>query len=146
MIHSIQIAVKQFSYYISFKDILHTNEGCVLQFESKYKNIMTQCKQAHGNWHNLSESSTQTNIFPDITEVEVNHLAVLQVYEFRGLFEETATGEIVQLYSKEGIAIKSKYLPKTFSKLNRSPMICQSCYTVKKIKMSFYIIIFELIL
>ena len=74
---------------------------------------MTQCKQIHGNWHNLSESSTQTNIFPDITEVEVNHLAVLQVYEFRGLFEETATGEIVQLYSKEGIAIKSKYLPKT---------------------------------
>ena len=62
---------------------------------------MTQCKQTHGNWHNLSESSTQTNIFPDITEVEVNHLAVLQVYEFRGLFEETPTGKLFSSIQKK---------------------------------------------
>ena len=93
--------------FYSFKDILHINEGCVLQYESKYEKIVIQYRRANKDWQNLSESFTQTNIFPDITEVEVNDLNVDKFYEFRGLFEDNTNGEIVQLNSKEKIKIKS---------------------------------------
>ena len=61
------------------------------------------------DWHDLSKSSTQTHDLPDddITEVEVNDLHVNKSYEFRGLFEDTSTGDIVQLNSEESIKIKS---------------------------------------
>ena len=91
----------------SFEDIFHTNEGCVLQYESKFKRIKIQCRRVNKDWNDLSESSTQTNIFPDITEVEVKDLIVDKSYEFRGLFEDTTTGDIVQLNSKGRIKIKS---------------------------------------
>ena len=91
----------------SFKDILHINEGCLLQYESKYEKIVIQNRRANKEWQDLSESSTQTNIFPNTTEVEVNGLNVDKVYDFRGLFEDKINGEIVQLNSKEKIKIKS---------------------------------------
>ena len=95
-----------------FQDILYINEGCILQYESKYKNIKIQCrrKQAEKGWCNISKSSTKISfnaVNPGITEVEVNDLTVDKVYEFRGLFEDTTDGEIVQLNSKEEIKIKS---------------------------------------
>ena len=96
-----------FSYH-SFKDILHINEGCLLQYESKFEKIVIQSRRANKEWQDLSESSTQTNIFPNATEVEVNDLNVDKVYEFRGLFEEKMTGELVQVKSS-GITIKSKF-------------------------------------
>ena len=80
-----------------------------MQYESKYEKIKIQCKRAHEEWKDLSESSTLTNIFPVETEVEVNDLIVDNNYEFRGLFEDSTTGDIVQLNSKEGIRIKSKF-------------------------------------
>ena len=79
-----------------------------MQYESKYKKIVIQSRRANKDWQELSESSHQTNIFPDITEVEVNDLNVDKGYEFRGLFEKT-DGEIVQLNSTERIKIKSKF-------------------------------------
>ena len=91
----------------SFNDILHINEGCVLQYESKFEKIVIQSRRANKEWQDLSESSTQTNIFPNATEVEVNDLNVDKVYDFRGLFEDKTNGEIVQLNSKEKIKIKS---------------------------------------
>ena len=54
----------------SFKDILHINEGCLLQYESKYEKIVIQNRRANKDWQELSESSTHTNIFPDITGSE----------------------------------------------------------------------------
>ena len=91
----------------SFKDILHINEGRVLQYESKYNNIKMQCrrKQAEKDWCNISKSPNKI-IKAGITEVKVNDLRVDKVYEFRGLFEDTTDGKIVQLNSKE-IKIKS---------------------------------------
>ena len=86
---------------------MHINEGCVLQYESKYEKIVIQNRRANKEWQDLSESSTQTNIFPNATEVEVNDLNVDKVYDFRGLFEDKTNGEIVQLNSKEKIKIKS---------------------------------------
>ena len=91
----------------SFKDILHINEGCVLQYETKYEKIVIQSRRANKEWQDLSESSTQTTIFPNATEVEVNDLNVDKVYDFRGLFEDKTNGEIVQLNSKEKTKIKS---------------------------------------
>ena len=96
-------------YYIlsySFNDILHINEGCVLQYETKYEKIVIQSRRANKEWQDLS--STQTNNFPNATEVEVNDLNVDKVYEFRGLFEDKTNGEIVQVKSS-GITIKSKF-------------------------------------
>ena len=78
-----------------------------MQYESKYEKIMIQNRRANKDWQDLSESSTQTNIFPNATEVEVNDLNVDKVYDFRGLFEDKTNGEIVQLNSKEKIKIKS---------------------------------------
>ena len=98
---------KYYIFYYSFKDILHINEGCVLQYESKYEKIVIQNRRANKDWQDLSESSTQTNIFPNATEVEVDDLVVDKVYDFRGLFEDKTNGEIVQLNSKEKIKIKS---------------------------------------
>ena len=98
---------KYYIFYHSFKDILHINEGCVLQYETKYEKIVIQNRRANKEWQELSESSTQTNIFPNATEVEVNDLNVDKVYDFRGLFEDKTNGEIVQLNSKEKIKIKS---------------------------------------
>ena len=79
-----------------------------MQYESKYKKINIQCRQAHKEWNDLSESSTQTNIFPDKTDVEVNDLMIDKSYGFRGLFEDSTTSEIVELNSKENIKIKRK--------------------------------------
>ena len=78
-----------------------------MQYESKYEKIVIQSRRANKEWQDLSESSTQTNIFPNATEVEVNDLNVDKVYDFRGLFEDKTNGEIVQLNSKEKIKIKS---------------------------------------
>ena len=86
---------------------MHINEGCVLQYESIYEKISIQYRRANKDWQDLSESSTQTNIFPVTTEVEVNDLNVDKLYEFRGLFQKDITGEIVQLTSKKKIKIKS---------------------------------------
>ena len=63
-----------------------------------------QCrrKQAEKDWCNISKSSI--SVKAGITEV--NDLTVDKVYEFRGLFEDTTDGKIVQLNSKE-IKIKS---------------------------------------
>ena len=77
-----------------------------MQFESKFKKRRIQCRQVHGQWNDISVSSTQTNIFPDITEVEVNDLIVNRSYEFRGLFENKITGDTVQMNSKEVIKIE----------------------------------------
>ena len=68
---------------------------------------MIQNRRANKEWQDLSESSTQTNIFPDIAEAEVNDFNVDKIYDFRGLFEDKTNGEIVQLNSKEKIKIKS---------------------------------------
>ena len=78
-----------------------------MQYETKYEKIVIQNRRANKEWQDLSESSTQTNIFPNTTEVEVNDLNVDKVYDFRGLFEDKINGEIVQLNSKEKIKIKS---------------------------------------
>ena len=78
-----------------------------MQYETKYEKIVIQNRRANKEWQDLSESSTQTNIFPNATEVEVNDLNVDKVYDFRGLFEDKTNGEIVQLNSKEKIKIKS---------------------------------------
>ena len=78
-----------------------------MQYESKFEKIVIQNRRANKEWQDLSESSTQTNIFPNATEVEVNDLNVDKVYDFRGLFEDKTNGEIVQLNSKEKIKIKS---------------------------------------
>ena len=78
-----------------------------MQYESKYRKIVIQSRRANKEWQDLSESSTQTTIFPNATEVEVNDLNVDKVYDFRGLFEDKTDGEIVQLNSKEKIKIKS---------------------------------------
>ena len=78
-----------------------------MQYETKYEKIVIQSRRANKEWQDLSESSTQTNIFPNATEVEVNDLNVDKVYDFRGLFEDKTNGEIVQLNSKEKIKIKS---------------------------------------
>ena len=78
-----------------------------MQYESKFEKIVIQSRRANKEWQDLSESSTQTNIFPNATEVEVNDLNVDKVYDFRGLFEDKTNGEIVQLNSKEKIKIKS---------------------------------------
>ena len=78
-----------------------------MQYESKYEKIVIQNRRANKDWQDLSESSTQTNIFPNATEVEVDDLVVDKVYDFRGLFEDKTNGEIVQLNSKEKIKIKS---------------------------------------
>ena len=79
-----------------------------MQYESKYKKIKFQCREAHKEWNNLSESYTQTKIFPDKTDVEVNNLMIDKSYEFRGLFEDSTSIDIVQLNSKENIKIKRK--------------------------------------
>ena len=70
---------------------MHINEGCVLQYESKYEKITIQYKRANRakeDWQELSKSAIQTNISPDTTEVEVNDLTIDKVYNFRGLFED----------------------------------------------------------
>lgn len=85
-----------------------------MQYASKYKKIKIQYRQAHGEWHDLSEVYTQTSIIPDITEVEVNHLILNSIYDFRGLFEDSDTGEIVHFHSKGGIAIKSNFCFKPY--------------------------------
>ena len=79
-----------------------------MQYESKYNKIKIQCRRVNKDWNDLSKSSTQTHALrDDITEVEVNDLDVNKSYEFRGLFEDTSTGDIVQLNSEESIKIKS---------------------------------------
>ena len=79
-----------------------------MQYKSNYNKIKIQCRRVNKDWNDISESSTPTNNFPDITEVEVKDLNVNKSYEFRGLFEDTTNGDIVQLNSKESIKIKSK--------------------------------------
>ena len=93
----------------SFTAINHTDEGCILQYNSKYEKISIQHKQIHGEWNPLSETSTETTTVGDINEVKVNNLNLGYSYEFRGFFENN-NGEIVQLTSKESIKIKSKIL------------------------------------
>ena len=78
-----------------------------MQYESKIEKIVIQSRRANKEWQDISVSSTQTNIFPNATKVEVNDLSVDKVYDFRGLFEDKTNGEIVQLNSKEKIKIKS---------------------------------------
>ena len=90
----------------SFQDIFLTNEGCVLQYKSNYNKIKIQCRRVNKDWNDISESSTPTNNLAYATEV--NDLNVNKSYEFRGLFEDTTNGDIVQLNSKESIKIKSK--------------------------------------
>ena len=80
-----------------------------MQYENKYEKIVIQSRRANKEWQDLSESSTQTTIFPNATEVEVNDLNVDKVYEFRGLFEDKKNGKIVQLSSTERIKIKGKF-------------------------------------
>ena len=67
-----------------------------------------QCrrKQAEKDWCNISKSSIKISVNTGITEVEVNDLMIDKIYEFRGLFEDTNDGKILQLNSKE-IKIKS---------------------------------------
>ena len=92
---------------------MHINEGCVLQYESKYEKITIQYKRANRakeDWQELSKSAIQTNISPDTTEVEVNDLTIDKVYNFRGLFEDKTTGEFVHIKSMNGITIKSNFL------------------------------------
>ena len=92
-----------------------------MQYESKYEKISIQYRRANKDWQDLSESSKQTNIFPNATEFEVYDLNVDKVYEFRGLFKNKTNGEIVQLNSKEKIKIKSNnslYIFFTFDTIN----------------------------
>ena len=93
---------------------MHTNEGCVLLYNTNYKKILIQCRQTHGEWNHLSEESTKTTIDGDITEFEVNHLIIGNKYDFRGLFENV-NGEILLLTSKESIKIKSNFLQHVFN-------------------------------
>ena len=52
------------------------------------------------------ESSTDTQVHGDTTEVEVNHLSVNNSYTFRGLFGDEK-GQLILLTS-EAITIKGK--------------------------------------
>ena len=95
---------------------MHADEGCILQYNSKYKKISIQCRQTHGEWNHLSEASTKTTTVGDITDFEVNRLNIGNKYDFRGLFENE-NGEILLLTSKESIEIKSTYLSIIFLSL-----------------------------
>ena len=85
------------------------DEGCILQYNSKYEKILIQYRQIHREWNPLSETSTETTTIGDINEVKVDHLNIGYNYEFRGFFEND-TGEIVLLTSKKSIKIKSKII------------------------------------
>ena len=90
---------------------MHTNEGCVLLYNTYYKKISIQWRHAHGKWKPLSEASTKTTIDG---EVEIDHLIIGNKYDFRGLFEN-ANGEILLLTSKKSIKIKSNFLQHVFN-------------------------------
>ena len=86
----------------SFKAIVQINKGCVLQYNSTYEKILIQYKLNilhHEEWKDLLESSTDTQVHGDTTEVEVNNLIVNNTYIFRGLFEDDK-GEIILLTSE----------------------------------------------
>ena len=81
---------------------MQINKGCVLQYNSTYEKISIQYKLNilhHEEWKDLLESSTDTQVHGDTTEVEVNNLIVNNTYIFRGLFEDDK-GEIILLTSE----------------------------------------------
>lgn len=82
--------------------------GCVIQYNDEYKRISIQKRRPnYSEWKEIfSDSSKQ---FGNLTEIEIKDLEIGHCFQFRGLFENINTKEIVNFTTKDSIKIKGTF-------------------------------------